>query len=96
MNESTTRLSVSQIATKIKAELGISVSVDSVRAWTVDGVRGRKLKSSFVGGQRFISWSDFMAFHEAINSEAGTNPIIATVPDLSGLGGFGPSGQPMM
>jgi len=50
------RLTLNEVAKRLK------VHVATVYRWTLQGVRGRRLPSFFIGGRRFVTLSDLEWF----------------------------------
>jgi len=46
------------------------VHLTTVWRWTLDGVRGRRLKTILIGGRRYVLESDLLTFLDAMNEQA--------------------------
>ena len=66
------RSSVSQLARRQ------GVHVATVWRWILTGCRGQKLHSIRIGGRRFITDADWLAFSAALNADLGNAPAIPT------------------
>jgi hypothetical protein len=55
-------LPMSRVIAAIVTLTGVRVSPSSLERWTSRGVRGWRLKISFVGGRRYVSPSDLVEF----------------------------------
>jgi hypothetical protein len=70
------RLSVNQLARRE------GVHCATIWRWMLSGVRGTKLRAIRVGGRRYITESDWLAFNAALNADlqdAPADPSPATV-----------------
>lgn len=54
------------------------VNISTGWRWILRGVRGHKLESALIGGQRYTSEEAFCRFIAAINAPAGGAPSVRT------------------
>jgi transposase len=57
-----------------EAAARVGVNVSTIWRWILRGVRGQKLESALIGGQRYTSEEAVQRFVENINAPAGMTP----------------------
>lgn len=84
------RLTLNEVAKRLK------VHVATVYRWTLQGVRGRRLPSFFIGGRRYVTLSDLEWFIQPKNqpaSEGAPQRSKQANDRLRSFGINGPKGQ---